>query len=79
MVAGLMFGFAAKSKSPSHLSRGKPAALTRRTEERRSRSSHSARSRLGEEPLVAGCSFCAAVVASSTTARIVGSRSLRQA
>src|SRR6478735_12732207 len=35
MVAGLMFGFASKSKSASHLSRGNPAALTRRTERRR--------------------------------------------
>ena len=35
MVAGLMFGLASKSKSASHLSRGNPAALTRRTERRR--------------------------------------------
>jgi hypothetical protein len=51
MVAGLMFGFASKSKSPSHLSRGKFAALTRRIEERRSRSSHSASNRLGRKTL----------------------------
>ena len=32
MVAGLMFGLASKSKSASHLSRGNPAALTRRAD-----------------------------------------------
>ncbi len=30
IVAGLMFGFASKSKSANHLGRGNPAALTRR-------------------------------------------------
>lgn len=50
MVAGLMFGFASKSKSPSHLSRGKFAAFTRRIEERRSRSSHSASSNSARKP-----------------------------
>ena len=52
MVAGLMFGLASKSKSPSHLSRGNPAALTRRTEERRSRSSTLGQQQLGQESLV---------------------------
>jgi transposase len=50
MVAGLMLGFASKSKSPSYLSRGKFAAFTRRVEERRSRSSHSASSSLARKP-----------------------------
>jgi len=50
IVAGLMFGFSSKSKSPSHLSRGNPAAFTRRTEERRSRSSHSASSSSARNP-----------------------------
>jgi sugar phosphate isomerase/epimerase len=44
MVAGLMFGLASKSKSPSHFSRGNPAAFTRRIEERRSRSPEQAAS-----------------------------------
>ncbi|GLC23044.1 hypothetical protein SRL2020472_56150 [Mycobacterium kiyosense] len=50
MVAGLMFGLASKSKSPSHFSRGNPAALTRRTERRRARSSHSANNNSAKNP-----------------------------
>ena len=50
MVAGLTFGLASNSKSPSHFSRGNPAALTRRIERRRARSSHSARSSSARNP-----------------------------
>jgi hypothetical protein len=42
-MAGLTLGLASKSNSWSHFSRGKPAARMRRSERRRSRSSHSAR------------------------------------
>ncbi|KJS59947.1 hypothetical protein VM95_24240 [Streptomyces rubellomurinus] len=41
IVAGSMFGFASKSNFRRDLSRGKPAALIRRSERRRARSSHS--------------------------------------
>ncbi|MCB5281630.1 hypothetical protein BJQ89_01380 [Arthrobacter sp. ES1] len=50
MVAGLMFGFASKSKSPSHLSLGKFAAFTLRMDERWSRSSHSANNSSARNP-----------------------------
>lgn len=78
-VAGLIASLASKSKSPSHLSRGNPAALTRRMLERRSRSSTSAISSSARNPWSVNCSLFATVSASSTTARIVGSRSRRQA
>ncbi|MBP2371658.1 hypothetical protein JOF36_007431 [Pseudonocardia parietis] len=43
-------GVASKSKSSSHFSRGNPAALTRRAERRRSRSSHSESSSSARNP-----------------------------
>ena len=50
MVAALIAGFASLSKSDSHFSRGNPAARTRRTVRRRSRSSHSASSSSARNP-----------------------------
>lgn len=50
IVAGSMFGFASTSNFREDLSRGKPAALIRRSDRRRARSSHSAISSSARKP-----------------------------
>lgn len=55
IVAWLIFGFASWSKSPNHFSRGKFGVLTRRMNERRSLSSHSASNGSARNPWSASC------------------------